>query len=64
MNHTLKARITTLLGTGVAARLAGGYAVLIAMILLVAAIGLTNIGKIRRTYDQVCLLYTSDAADE
>jgi methyl-accepting chemotaxis protein len=53
MTHTLKARIQNLLGTGVAARLAGGYGVLIAMILLVAAIGLTNIGKIRRTYDQV-----------
>ena len=46
-------RILQRAGAGVAARLAGGYAVLIAMILLVAAIGITNIGKIRGTYDQV-----------
>ncbi len=41
------------LGHGVAARLAGGYALLIAMVLLVALVGLTNIGKIRSTYDKV-----------
>jgi methyl-accepting chemotaxis protein len=38
---------------GVVTRLAGGYLMLIAMILLVAAIGITNIGKIRASYDQV-----------
>ena len=41
------------LPAGVVTRLAGGYILLIAMILLVAAIGITNIGKIRATYDQV-----------
>jgi methyl-accepting chemotaxis protein len=42
-----------MLRTGVAARLAGGYVLLIAMILLAAAIGITNIGTIRKAYDQV-----------
>jgi methyl-accepting chemotaxis protein len=53
MIQTLRVRIKFLMGTGVASRLAGGYALLIALILLVATIGITNIGKIRRTYDQV-----------
>jgi methyl-accepting chemotaxis protein len=46
-------RVRTALGTGVAARLAGGYALLIALTALVAAIGINNIGKIRQSYDQV-----------
>ncbi len=46
-------RYKTRLRAGVVARLAGGYLLLIAMILLMAAIGITNIGKIRSTYDQV-----------
>jgi methyl-accepting chemotaxis protein len=37
----------------VVSRLAGGYLLLIAMILLMAAIGITNIGKILSTYEQV-----------
>ena len=41
------------LNAGVVTRLAGGYLLLIAMILLMATIGITNIGKIRTTYDQV-----------
>ena len=53
MNHSLKARIRALMAPGVATRLAGGYALLIGLILVVAAIGITNIGKIRKTYDQV-----------
>ncbi|RFO97651.1 hypothetical protein DIC66_07270 [Rhodoferax lacus] len=46
-------RITSALGSGVAFRLSGGYVVLMAMILVVATLGLTQIGKIRTTYDQV-----------
>ena len=53
MTTTFKQRLGGLLGQGVTTRLAGGYVLLITMILLVAAIGLTNISKIRKTYDQV-----------
>ena len=45
--------ITARKRAGVVTRLAGGYLLLIAMIMLVAAIGITNIGKIRSAYDQV-----------
>lgn len=38
---------------GVAARLAGGYALLIAMIIAVVAMSMFNISKIRSTYEQV-----------
>ena len=45
--------ITARKRAGVVTRLAGGYLLLIAMIMLVAAIGITNIGRIRSAYDQV-----------
>jgi methyl-accepting chemotaxis protein len=41
------------LSRSVAARLAGGYVLLIAMMGIVAFVGITNIGKIRATYDEV-----------
>ena len=53
MTKNLAHKNKGLLGTGITSRLAGGYILLIAMILLVAAIGIVNIGRIRASYDQV-----------
>jgi len=53
MRFELKSGLARSFGQGVTTRLAGGYVVLITMIIVVATIGITNIGKIRTTYDEV-----------
>ena len=53
MKKTPSAHRRNFLHTGVAARLAGGYVLLIAMIFVTAALGITNIGRVRAFYDQV-----------
>lgn len=53
MNNKAAGRFKGFFNAGVATRLSGGYVVLIIMILLVSIIGITNIQKIRTTYDAV-----------